>query len=67
MIICYILKITKIDVEIVSVLKKRPIMMPKEEPKDIKKLKVGIIRKEHWSIVSKRKDGDVVQNSMFFL
>ena len=55
------------DVKITLVLKKRPIMMPKEEPKDIKKLKVGIIRKEHWSIVSKRKDGDVVQNSMFFL
>lgn len=67
MIICYILEISKMDVKISSVLKKRPILKPLEQPKDIQKLKVGAIQKEHWSIVYKRKDGDVVQNYMFFL
>ena len=35
MIICYILKIAKIDVEIASVMKKMPILKPQEQPKNI--------------------------------
>ena len=57
--ICYILEIVKMDVEIKSVLKKRLILMPEEQPKDVQKLKVGIIIKEHWSIVYNRKEGEV--------
>lgn len=43
MFICYILEIAKMDVEIASVLKKRPILKPEEQTKDIHKLKVGVI------------------------
>lgn len=67
MIKCYTLEFEKMDVKITSILKKRPIVKPEEKPKDIQHLKIGIIRKEHWSIVYKRKEGEVVQNCMFFL
>ncbi|CAI9276276.1 unnamed protein product [Lactuca saligna] len=45
MLICYIHEITKMDVEIESVLKKRPILNPEEQTKDVQKLKIEIIRK----------------------
>ncbi|CAI9296083.1 unnamed protein product [Lactuca saligna] len=67
MIKCYILEIAKIDVEITSILKKMPILKPEEQPKDVQHLKTGIIQKKHWRIVYKRKEGEVVQNCMFFL
>lgn len=67
MFICYILEIVKMDVEIASVLKKRPILKLEEQPKDVQKLKVGLIRKEHWSVVYNRKEREVVHKSMFFL
>ena len=40
MLICYILDIAKIDVEIVLVLQKRPILESKEQPEDVKKMKL---------------------------
>lgn len=43
MIIYYIHEVANIDVEIALVLKKRPILKAKEEPKDIQKLKIGKI------------------------
>lgn len=55
------------DIEIASVLNKRPIMKPFEEPKDIQDLPVGLIDKEYWSIVYKKKEGAVLKNCMFFL
>ena len=67
MIKCYILEIAKMDVEIASVLKKRPILKPEEEPKDIQQLKAWIIWMKHWSIFCKRKEGDEIQNCMFTL
>ncbi|CAI9289146.1 unnamed protein product [Lactuca saligna] len=41
MLICYIYEIAKMDIEIRSVLKKRPNLKPEEEPKDLHKPKVG--------------------------
>lgn len=67
MIKCYILEVVKMDVEISYALKKKPILKQEEEPTDIEHLKVGIIRKKHWSIFYKIKEGEVVQNCMFFL
>ena len=67
MIICYILEIAKINVEITLVLKKRHILEPEEEAKDIQKLKLGVIWKEHCSVMYNRKVGDTVQRIMFFL
>ncbi|CAI9271898.1 unnamed protein product [Lactuca saligna] len=66
MIKCYILEITKMDVEIAGVLNNRPILKPNEQPEDIEYLKARSIRKKHWNIVYKRKKGEVVQNNMFF-
>ncbi|CAI9295671.1 unnamed protein product [Lactuca saligna] len=66
-IIFYILDIANLDVEIASVLKKRPILKPKEQPKDIQKMGVGIIQKEHCIIVYNRKQGEAIQKSIFFL
>ncbi|CAI9287046.1 unnamed protein product [Lactuca saligna] len=43
MIWCYILKTAKMDVEIANILKKRPILKPGEQTKEIQHSKVGII------------------------
>lgn len=52
MLICYIHEIASMDVDIASVLKKRTVLKPKEESKDLHKLKLGKIRKENgvWCI-----------------
>ena len=55
------------DIEIASVLNKRPIMKPFEEPKDIQDLPGGLIDKEYWSIMYKKKEGSVLKSYMFFL
>ncbi|CAI9293323.1 unnamed protein product [Lactuca saligna] len=49
------------DVEIIVVLKKKPILKPKEESK------LGKIRKENWSVVYQRKTDQKVQRCIFFL
>ena len=67
MLIFYVHEIAKMDVEIASVLKKRPILKPEEDPKDLQKLKVGKIQKEHWSVVYNRREGQNVQKIMCFL
>ncbi|CAI9270001.1 unnamed protein product [Lactuca saligna] len=51
MLICYIHEIAKMDVEITYVLKKKPILKPEEESKDLHKMKLGKIRKDNWSVV----------------
>lgn len=55
------------DVEIASVLKKRPIMKSSDQPNDIQYLKGGIIGREHWSIVYKMKEGAEIKNCVFVL
>lgn len=55
MIKCYILQIAKMDVEIAFVYKKRRIVKPEEKPKNIQHLKTKIIRKVHWSIVTRER------------
>ena len=55
------------DVEITSVLKRRPTLTPAEHPQNIEKLKGGSINKEHRSIVYKRNKGELIKNCMFFL
>ncbi|CAI9263711.1 unnamed protein product [Lactuca saligna] len=47
MIMCYILEIAKMDVEIASILKKRPILKPDEQLENIQHLKARIIQKKH--------------------
>ncbi|CAI9272161.1 unnamed protein product [Lactuca saligna] len=54
------------DMEIALVLKKRPIVKHEEETTDFQKRRLGKIKKENWSVVYQRKDGDKVQKSMFF-
>ena len=51
MLICYIHEIAKMDVEITAILKKKPILKPEEESKDLNKMKLGKIRKDNWSVV----------------
>ena len=67
MLICYIHEIEKLDVEIAAVLKKRPIMDPKEETKDFQKWKLGKLNKLDRSVVYQRRRDDKVQKSLFFL
>lgn len=43
MLIFYIHEVAKMDVEVASVLKKRLVLKPEEEPKDLNKLKLGKI------------------------
>ncbi|CAI9279635.1 unnamed protein product [Lactuca saligna] len=67
MLICYVLDIAKMDVEIALVLQKRPILEREEEPRDVKKMKLGVIQKEHWSVAYNRKSRKKLQKSVFFL
>ena len=64
---CYIHEIGKMDVEIAFVLKKKPILKPKGESKDLHKLKLGKILKDNWSVVYRRKNDQMVQRCMLFL
>ena len=65
--ICYINKIAKMDVEITVVLKKMLVLKPVEESKDLNNLNLGKITKEHWSVVYQRKEGQIVLKNMFCL
>ncbi|CAI9276993.1 unnamed protein product [Lactuca saligna] len=67
MMICYIHEVAKMDVEIASMLKKRPVVKLGEEPMDFPKRKLGKIRKEDWSVMYQRKEGEKVQQILFFL
>lgn len=67
MLICYIHEIANMDVEIASVLKKKPVLKPEEEPKDLHKMKLGKLQIENWSVVYQRKNDQEVQRSKFFL
>ena len=51
MLICYIHDFAKMGIEIAYVLKNRPVLKPEEELKEIHKLKLGIIKKDNWSVV----------------
>ncbi|CAI9303854.1 unnamed protein product [Lactuca saligna] len=42
-------------------------MKPFEEPKDIQDLPGGLIIKDYWSIMYKKKEGTVLKNCMFYL
>lgn len=55
------------DVEIASVLKKRPILKPELKLEDLHKFKLGKIRKDNWCVSYKRKENQKVLKSMFFL
>ncbi|CAI9285123.1 unnamed protein product [Lactuca saligna] len=67
MIKCYILEIVKMDIEIASVLNRRPIVKPFKEPEDIQDFPGGLIDKEYWSIMYKKKEDGDLKNRMFFL
>ncbi|CAI9275956.1 unnamed protein product [Lactuca saligna] len=67
MIKCYILEIVKMDVDITSIMKKSPILKPKEQPKDIQNLNVGVIWNKHWRIIYKRKEDEDIHKCMCFL
>ncbi|CAI9279837.1 unnamed protein product [Lactuca saligna] len=51
MINCYILEIAKMDVEIASVLKKRPILKSFNQSENIQHLKGCLIGEKHWIII----------------
>lgn len=56
MIKCYIQEMAKMDVEIASVLKRKPTLTLVDQPQNIEDLKGGLINKKHQSIVYKRKE-----------
>ncbi|CAI9259172.1 unnamed protein product [Lactuca saligna] len=65
--ICYIHEVAKLDVEIVVVLMKRPIVDSKEELKDFQKRMLGKLKKADWSVVYQIRSSDKYQKSFFFL
>lgn len=67
MLICYILEIAKIDVEIASVLQKKPVAKRDEYTKDLSKKKSGKIKKANCSMVYQQRDGSKFQKCMFIL
>ena len=67
MLICYILEFEKMDVEIALVLQKKPVVEPEEQPQHVKRMKLGVIQKEHWSVAYSQKCSEKVQKSVFFL
>ncbi|CAI9282319.1 unnamed protein product [Lactuca saligna] len=67
MIKSYIQEFGSMDVDIAIVLKKKPIVVPKESPTDFKKLKTGKIYKEGWFIVYQlREISDVDFRKFYF-
>lgn len=67
MLICYINEVSKMDIEITSVLRKKPIVNPKPEPKDFRKLKLGKINNENWNSVYQQREAKMFKKNMFFL
>ncbi|CAI9288682.1 unnamed protein product [Lactuca saligna] len=67
MLIRYIHESAKMDVEIVYVMKNRPILKPEKEPNNHHKLKLGQIGREHSCVVYQWKECQKVLRSMFFL
>ncbi|CAI9286003.1 unnamed protein product [Lactuca saligna] len=51
MIKCYILELAMIDVQISSVLKRKPILKTFDQPQNIENLRGGLIDKQYWSTV----------------
>ena len=58
MLICYIYEVAKLDMEITLVLKKRPVVKPKEDTTYFQKRKLGKIKKADWSVVYQTRGGD---------
>lgn len=68
MLVSYILEIAKKDVELAAVLRKKPIMQPKETPKDLDKMQKGKFLKDNWSMAYQQRDkaSKNVQRCYFF-
>lgn len=67
MLVCYIQEIGKMDVEIIVLLRKKPVIQPKEDPKDLSKMKLGKIWKDNLSVSFQRREGVKVQKCSFSL
>ncbi|CAI9303701.1 unnamed protein product [Lactuca saligna] len=69
MLVSYILEVSKMDVEIVVVLRKKPIVKPKEASYDVSKVKLGRIHKDNWSMIFQQsaRDGSNTQRCFFSL
>lgn len=65
--ICIIHEVAKLDVEIASVLKKKPVVILKEDTTEFEKRKLGKIKKAYWSVVYQRRECDKVKKSLLFL
>lgn len=69
MLISYIQEVCKIDVEITTVLLKKPTVEPKETMNDVTKMKLKRIQKDNWSVAFQQSDreGKYVQKCLFSL
>jgi len=63
----YIIEVSKLDVEIASMLHSKPLVKPEKEPSGVSRMKLGVINKKHWSVVYKKQVGDKVSKSMFYI
>lgn len=63
----YILEMSKMDVEIVAVLKRKPILKPFDQPDNIKNIKARTIDKEKWSITYMTQKDKVIKTFLLFL
>jgi len=63
----YIIEVSKLDVEIASLLNSQPLVKPEKDPSGVARMKLGVINKKHWSVVYKKQVGNKVSKSMFYL
>ncbi|CAI9270576.1 unnamed protein product [Lactuca saligna] len=67
MLVCYIREVGNIDVEIASIMNRKPIVLPKEPRKDLDTMKLGRIRKKDWSVAFQiREKTDAKFHRFFF-
>jgi len=57
MIKCYILQVSKMDVEITTALKLKPSFVGDKQPSNVNQLKYGIINNKDWSVIFKTREG----------
>ncbi|CAI9293582.1 unnamed protein product [Lactuca saligna] len=67
MIRAYILEVAKMDIEIASVLRRKPILKPLPPQANLEKFKSSFIEKDHWGVTYKMKENEIVLHCMMFL
>ena len=63
----YLLEVSKIDVDNIVVLKRKPILKPFLPPDNLGIFNVGFIERDRWGVIYKTKEDEILKNYMLFL